>query len=149
MCHHGVAHSRNFCSVGPLDVRDSSLRAGRQLWLWLRLRHWLRGVRLFDVKIIVNPQGVASFWFGFGGKLRHRVVLSRLEHSLRHRLQIFTSSCCTRNVTSLWRFMGFRLRRPSPVASRHCRHFHSHDRCSIDSFFLIRFSFIFQTISFA
>lgn len=35
---------------------------------------------------------------------------------------------------------------PSPVAtvgSRHCRHFHSHDRCSIDSFFLIRFSFIF------
>lgn len=65
MCHHGMAHSRNFCSVGPLDVRASSLRAGRQLGcqLWL----WLRGVRLFDVKIIVNPQGVASFWFVLGG----------------------------------------------------------------------------------
>lgn len=131
--------------ISVLWGRDSSLRGGAAT-----LALGLRGMRLFDVKIIVNPQGVASFflvWFGlaFGGKLRHRV-----EHSLRHRLQIFTSSCCTRNVTSLWRFMGFRLRRPSSVATRHCRHFHSHDRCSIDSFFLIRFSFIFfRTILFA
>lgn len=44
MCHHGMAHSRNFCSAR-----------------WPSMGQ--RGVRLFDVKIIVNPQGVSvSFW---------------------------------------------------------------------------------------
>lgn len=82
--------------------RDS--RGGLSTY-WVCHCDW--GVRLFYVKIIVNPQGAATFW-----ELRHRFEgfsYGYVYGWLRLRLQpqIFTSSCCTRNVTSLWRFMGF------------------------------------------
>lgn len=113
-------HTHEISCVGPLDVRSRELSKARlmsrttdfRLRFGLRPRGcgwgWEWGVRLFYVKIIVNPQGAATFW-----ELRHRLrrhsLRLQLRIRLRLRIQIFTSSCCTRNVTSLWRFMEFGL----------------------------------------
>lgn len=64
------AAPRHVCVTMAWHTHEISVLWGQNSSLWggaATLALGLRGMRLFDVKIIVNPQGVASFflvWFG-------------------------------------------------------------------------------------